>query len=69
MPSCVELSLENINIRTDPYQLFLDSIRNESTKRRYKNLLDMFLRLIPNQVYSERSIHQSKVLLEMIKGF
>jgi hypothetical protein len=53
MPSCVEISLEKINTRTDPYQLFLDSIRNESTKRRYRNFLYAFLKLIPNQIYSD----------------
>jgi hypothetical protein len=49
----MEITIEKINTRTEPYQLFLDSIRNESTKRRYKNLLDMFLKLIPNQIYSD----------------
>ena len=49
----MEITIEKINTRADPYQLFLDSIRNESTKRRYKNLLGMFLKLIPNQLYSE----------------
>jgi len=50
----MEISIEKINTRTDPYQLFLDSIRNESTKRRYRNLLYLFLKLIPNQLYSEQ---------------
>jgi len=49
----MEISIEKINTRTVPYQLFLDSIRNESTKRRYRNLLYLFLKLIPNQIYSE----------------
>jgi len=49
----MEISIEKINMRTVPYQLFLDSIRNESTKRRYRNLLYLFLKLIPNQIYSE----------------
>ncbi len=49
----MEISIEKINKRTDPYQLFLDSIRNPSTQRRYKNLLHTFLKLIPNQLYSE----------------
>ena len=47
----MEITLEKINTRTDPYQLFLDSIRHPSTKRRYKNLLYTFLKLIPNQLY------------------
>ncbi len=58
----MEISIEKINTRTDPYQLFLDSIRNESTKRRYKNLLYLFLKLIPNQLYSDslRKIPQDR---------
>jgi len=47
----VEITIDNINQRNDPYQLFLDSIRTPSTKRRYKNLLYTFLKLIPNQLY------------------
>jgi hypothetical protein len=47
----MEITLEKINMRSDPYQIFLDSIRSESTKRRYKNLLYTFLNLIPNQIY------------------
>jgi hypothetical protein len=47
----VEITLDNVNNRNDPYQLFLDSIRSPSTQRRYKNLLYTFLKLIPNQIY------------------
>jgi len=47
----MNITVEKINTRTDPYQLFLDSIRSSSTKRRYKNLLYTFLKLIPNQLY------------------
>ena len=47
----MEITVEKINSRNDPYQLFLDSIRTPSTKRRYKNLLYTFLKLIPNQLY------------------
>ena len=47
----MNITLEKINTRSDPYQLFLDSIRSPSTKRRYKNLLYTFLKLIPNQLY------------------
>lgn len=49
----MEISLEKINKRADPFQLFLDSIRNESTKRRYRKTLYHFLKLIPNQLYSD----------------
>lgn len=49
----MEITLEKINIRNDPYQLFLDSIKNKETARRYKNLLYTFLKLIPNQIYQD----------------
>lgn len=49
----MEITLDKINTRNDPYQLFLDSIRNAGTKRRYKNLLYTFLKLIPNQLYTD----------------
>ena len=49
----MKITLEKINIRSDPYQLFLDSIKNKETARRYKNLLYTFLKLIPNQIYQD----------------
>ncbi len=48
----MEISIDNVNSRSDPYQLFLDSIRSPSTLRRYENLLYTFLKLIPNQIYT-----------------
>jgi hypothetical protein len=47
----MEITIDKVNSRNDPYQLFLDSIRSPSTERRYKNLLYTFLKLIPNQFY------------------
>jgi len=49
----MEITLEKINIRSKPYQLFSDSIKNKETARRYKNLLYTFLKLIPNQIYQD----------------
>ena len=49
----MEITLEKINMRTEPYQLFLDSIKDKETSRRYKNLLHTFLNLIPNQIYKD----------------
>jgi len=49
----MEISLDKVKTRSDPYQLFLDSIRSPSTERRYKNLLHTFLKLIPNQIYTD----------------
>ena len=46
------MPLEKINIRNEPYQLFLDSIRSQVTARKYKNVLYTFLKLIiPNQLH------------------
>jgi len=47
----MEISLDKINSRSEPYQLFLDSIRSPETLRRYKTHLHTFLKLIPNQIY------------------
>ena len=49
----MEISFDEVNSRSDPYQLFLDSIRSPSTLRRYKNLLHTFLKLVPNKFYTE----------------
>jgi len=49
----MEITFDKVNSRSDPYQLFLDSIRSPSTERRYKNLLYTFLKLIPNQFYND----------------
>lgn len=49
----MEITVEKINERNDPYQLFLDSIKNKNTARRYKNLLQSFLKLIPDQMYQD----------------
>lgn len=49
----MEISLDNVKSRSDPYQLFLDSIRSPATLRRYKNLLYTFLKLVPNKFYTE----------------
>ncbi|MDH5658144.1 MAG: hypothetical protein OEY17_02205 [Nitrosopumilus sp.] len=49
----MELTLEKINIRSDPYQVFLDSLTNPYTQKRYRNLLHAFLKLVPDQIYEE----------------
>lgn len=46
----MELTIDKVNSRSDPYQLFLDSIRSPQTLRRYKNHLYTFLKLIPNHI-------------------
>jgi len=49
----MEITLEKINVRSDPLQVFLDSLRNPYTQKRYKNLLHTFLKLVPDQIYKE----------------
>lgn len=47
----MEISLESINEVEDPYQAFLDSIKNKETLRKYRNHLHRFLKLVPNEIY------------------
>jgi uncharacterized protein YaaR (DUF327 family) len=47
----LKISYDDISSRNDPYQLFLDSIKSPETARKYKKLLERFLRSIPDQVY------------------
>ena len=49
----MEISLDKINLRNEPYQQFLDGIRSPQTARKYKNALYAFLKLVPNQVYTD----------------
>ena len=49
----MEISLDKVKTRSDSYQLFLDPIRSPSTLRRYQNQLFTFLKLIPNQLYTD----------------
>ena len=49
----MEISIDRINERTDPYQLFLDSIKSPETARKYKKQLHKFLMAIPTKVYQD----------------
>lgn len=49
----MQISIENVQQRKDPYQLFLDSFKIKETRRRYKNYLSTFLKLVPNKFYEE----------------
>jgi len=53
MHHAMELSIESIQKREEPYQLFLDYFKNDETKRKYKNFLYRFLMVIPDKVYDE----------------
>jgi hypothetical protein len=47
----MQISLESLEKREDPYQLFLDSLTNEETKRKYVGWLSQFLKVIPEELY------------------
>jgi len=49
----MKISFEKIDQYNDPYQLFVDSIKSDETKRRYKKNLYRFLKLIPNKIYQD----------------
>jgi hypothetical protein len=47
----MQLSLEGVKKREDPYQMFLDSLTNKETRRKYNNWLYQFLKLIPEDFF------------------
>ncbi|MCH8915405.1 MAG: site-specific integrase [Thaumarchaeota archaeon] len=49
----MEISIDDINKRSEPYQLFLDSIKSPETARKYKNALHSFLKIVPVKLYSD----------------
>ena len=49
----MEISIDDINKRSDPYQLFLDSIKSPETARKYKNALQSFLKIVPISLYQD----------------
>ena len=49
----MQISIENIKEREDPYQRFIDSLRNKESRRKYPRLLHKFLKLIPNKIYED----------------
>ena len=53
MPSCVELTIENIHEIEDPYNAFVNSVRNPETLRKYQNQLRVFLKLISGKIYAD----------------
>ena len=58
----MKISYEDINNRNDPYQLFLDNIKSPETARKYKKMLERFLRSIPDKVYEDTSEKRSENL-------
>lgn len=49
----VELRLDEIRSSSDPYEIFLDSVKSPQTRRKYKNTLSEFLKLVPSKMYEE----------------
>lgn len=49
----MEITLDKIYKQDDPYQAFLDSIKNKGTLRKYKNNLYRFLKSVPNPIYEK----------------
>jgi len=56
----LEISIENINKRESPYQLFLDHFKNDLTREKYTKLLYRFLKLIPNRIYGDAKTEEPK---------
>ena len=52
----MQISVESVQQREDPYQLFLDSLKSDETIRKYKKALDRFLKLIPNKLYENAKV-------------
>ena len=49
----MQIPFEKINNEDNPYELFIDSIKSEETKRKYQSNLYRFLKLIPNKIYTD----------------
>jgi integrase len=66
----MQISLEGIHEHKDPYQLFLDSIPNAETRRKYVNWLHRFLKLIPKTLLVEASVTAKKQeIAELSRSF
>lgn len=49
----MKINIDDIHKRNDPYQLFLDNIKNKETSRKYQSYLSYFLRSIPDEIYQK----------------
>jgi len=59
----LQISIDSIEAREDPYQLFLDYFKDDETKRKYNNYLFRFLKLIPNKIYEDSGVKPPKCQL------
>ncbi len=55
----MEISLDSIGRRDDPYQMFLDHFKNGETRRKYVKTLFRFLILVPDKIYTEAGMSAS----------
>lgn len=65
----MQISLEGIHKRGDPYQLFLDSITNSETRRKYINWLHRFLKLIPSTLFEANVAPEKQEIVALAKSF
>jgi len=49
----LKITVDDISKRDNPYQLFLDNIKNVETARKYKKSLYRFLESIPDEIYKK----------------
>ena len=54
------LNLESIQEISDPYQTFLNSLRNKDVKRKYPRALDRFICQIPHKIFSDNKMNFPK---------
>lgn len=59
----MKISIDDICKRNDPYQLFLDNIKNAETKRKYKKSLLRFLQSIPDEIYQKNLGKKDEITL------
>ena len=67
----MQISIESVQLREQPYQLFLDYFKNDETKRKYNGFLFRFLKLIPTNIYPDNGIKapKSQQIEELAKSF
>jgi len=52
----MQISMESIEERKNPYKIFLDHFKNSETRRKYNKILFRFLKLIPSRIYEDNQI-------------
>lgn len=65
----MQISIENVQQRKDPYQLFLDSFKIKETGRKYNNWLYRFLNLIPAELFEGGKISKCQDVGTLARSF